>query len=64
MRDLARRVVLAKAMDGSHCWLSPPPPGDNAPLHHRQVLQCEDPEVASWFDNGELRTVQVTCTDV
>lgn len=28
------------------------------------VLQCEDPEVASWFDNGELRTVQVTCTDL
>ena len=30
-------------------------------VSHRQVLQCEDPEVASWFDNGELRTVQVTC---
>ena len=41
MRDLARRVVLAKAMDGSHCWLSPPPPGDNAPLHHRRCCSAK-----------------------
>ena len=41
MHDLARRVVLAKAMDGSHCWLSPPPPGDNAPLHHRRCCSAK-----------------------